>query len=323
MTRIRAVGTLPLSITDEHEVLTSDSKTSFWFPASKVVPRENYLMIPRIKGTLDYPLLDLSPYTTKPNIVTGKGYPMDFPLNFDSSWLVGLYLAEGSVQEEGIRFSLGRHEKDLAKRLVEVIQSLGYKGGMSGRGSTVKVKLDSRVLGRAFRSLCGDSCYNKAVPHFILDHKDLKLSEGLLKGYLEGDGYTGDRYISAPTASKRLALSLQLLAARPGILLKVYYYPARGWRKVQGRNVFSHERWHLHAQDRKLFKIMGLDRKVGLYLSRICWPDYILTPVTEVGCEPYSGEVWNLGTTDQTYLASNLVVHNCQKRLYKLKQASA
>lgn len=325
MTRIKACGLLPIDITPEHPMLVVTSKTKsgvisslskpYWKESKNIVPKHghkdgNYLIIPRIKGILDTNKIDLQQFTSirGAKIAKGKGFTLSFPINKETAWLLGIYVAKGSSEIEhfkdaspngAIRFSFGKHESKLHNRVCKIIKSLGYSPSVVEKEWATEIVVPSIILNKAFSMWCGQGAKNKQIPDFILLHKDLSLIEAFIDGYISGDGCIYKRNTQAETVSKILALQLQLLYARLGIFLHVSYKRPRE-DLFQGRKVYRHESYALYHSTKSQAKIFD---------------NFIVTPIRKLNSRVYEGDVYNLETDDNTYLVSNALVHNCRKTL--------
>ncbi len=85
------------------------------------------LVIPRIKGSLEIASIPLTPYTNRPRYFETKRLPLSFPLNSETAWLLGIYVAEGSTNNvHSVQFSLSEKEFELQDRIIKILSSLGY-----------------------------------------------------------------------------------------------------------------------------------------------------------------------------------------------------
>jgi NADH:ubiquinone oxidoreductase subunit B-like Fe-S oxidoreductase len=331
---IRGRGMLPFLVTPEHPILTvprslSGGKGEYstdrrWKPAAEVVASppvkrggrflyptgdHDCILVPRIKGSVGLDSVDLRDFATEKglNIVRGRGGspPLEFPLDADTAWLLGLYAAEGwTSKNHDVFFALGHDEEDLARRVETIVSGLGYSPFTKAGPTGLNVRFSSSILARALREWCGHLAENKKMPDFILYHRDPRILEAFLSGYLEGDGSRttdprGPRYDRATSTSRTLVLQLQLAYARLGQFASVRTGHRGGESSIMGRAVHTRDSYEVWLQT---------DRKASGFRVE---PDYIAVPVREVSRVPYSGEVNNIETTDNTYLISNAVVHNC------------
>ena len=318
ITCIKGAGLIPIHITPDHPILTVEGhrkrvgngcKNSviklsepYWCEAQNLIPkhsvnRGNYLVIPKPKGFLSDRNIDLSKYHNR----KGPKSIQVFPLNSETSWLIGLYIAEGCYSPNGPKFCLGKHEKYLADKVSSIISSLGFSPAIRQEKTALLVELPSRVLARALDDWCGHKAPNKKVPYFIMNHKDDTIINACLEGYYAGDGTRKPIFperLSMVTTSKILALQLQRLYSRFDRFLTIVIRKHNG-EVILGRNVNA--------------KISYRLSEYGLGTARcVRFSDkYMFVPVRKVEIIDFSGLVYNLQTSDETYTANNITVHNC------------
>jgi NADH-quinone oxidoreductase subunit B len=335
LVRIEGRGILPILVTPEHPILTVErrmrgghgaySDNQVWkragdlagSPPVKVNGRYKYpnrdhdcLLIPRVEGFVDRTTIPLESYSTTRglNIVRGRGEnpPLKFPLTPETAWLLGVYAAEGwSTENHDVCFAFGHDEDQLVGRVSRLAEQLGYAPFVKVRETTTVVRFSSSILARAFRDWCGHLATNKKIPDFILYHKDTDLLRAFIEGYLDGDGNVtrdprGPVYDRACTVSKVLALQVQLAYARLGQFARISLGHRGGNSTIMGRKVKTNDVYEIW--------VMTSDRKSDFVEIR---SDYIAVPIKKISEVRYSGSVNNLETSDNTYLVSNAVVHNC------------
>ncbi|HZW84820.1 MAG TPA: NADH-quinone oxidoreductase subunit NuoB [Nitrososphaerales archaeon] len=328
-------GMLPLLLTPEHPVLTSrrdvrsgkgeynfettwknagdltssptlKANGKFRFPTAS----HDCLLIPRTKGHVTITTIPLGPYAKERGLAVlrgrGESPPLEFPLNTKTAWLLGVYVAEGwTTKNHDVFFSLGKDERPLAGRISKLASSLGYSVQVRERETALVVRFSSSILARALREWCGHLAENKKMPDFILYHKDTAIMKAFLKGYHEGDGNVtvdarGPVFDRATTTSRILAFQVQLAYARLGRFARLRKEPRAGTAVIQGRTVKTKDAYSIW--------VLSSERKVADF--RVT-PEFIVVPIRKVAKVPYNGTVSNLETTDNTYLVSNAVVHNC------------
>ena len=246
MIRIKAKGMLPVETTPEHPILTRESCSKggilsyltdlTWKEARDLRVKKaeidgDYLVIPRIKGTFDQDAIDLSNFVKPKDIsmIKAKHVPLSFPINSESAWLFGLYVAEGSTSANGPQFHLNIAETEIENKLVRIIHDLGYtsRSITNEEQHGLRIIVNSRILNRVFPEWFGRGAANKRVPDFILYHKDIRIIRSFLDGYLIGDGSLGYSHaplyksiektiVSAATVSKVLAMQIQASLCKIG-----------------------------------------------------------------------------------------------------------
>ncbi len=317
---------LPIRLTPDHPVLVITSSRSglvkfeepYWKSAKDITPkrrykRGDYLLVPRLKGEIDLTELDLSCYTTHRgiSIARAKGYLTTFPLNSQTAWLLGIYVAEGCTTKKGIVIYTGKHEEKMKSRILKIGRGLGYSPRVREARTAKAVEISSRILSRAFGDWCGKGAKNKRIPYFILYHKQEDIMRSFLDGYVEGDGNKNRNTTRIRTISLTLALQIQLLLARLG-------YLAKG-QKIKSRNEAFIESRRIKEQDAYVVRWWP---QAKMHKSGAILDEYIAYAVKEVKTVPYDGYVYNLETEDGTYLALNTVVHNCRAFLGLAEEAA-
>jgi acyl-CoA reductase-like NAD-dependent aldehyde dehydrogenase len=315
---VKGIGMLPFTLTSEHPLLAFESPgrkvhlTELGFIEAAHLKEKHrskpgdYLAVPRLSGGGDK-RLSLKAYhdLARPTIRE------TFPLTESTSWLLGLYTAEGSCSRTKRKerdksasavFNLGRHEKSLIKRTVSILSKLGYKPSLYVRNSTAEVKVHNSALARALDDWCGHTASHKKIPEFILLHRKRSIARAYLTGYLTGDGNKERNCVgkwngvAATTVSRLLAFQLQLLGAKLGIFFRISRMAKT--QTIMGRKISPKEKYKVSATLRGNIKAR-FTRK------------HMLVPIREVRLSDYEGAVHNLETKDHTYLIGPVVSHNC------------
>ncbi len=288
-----------------------------WVSAGEV-KRGDWVVVPKLKPGGKISSLDLTLFNQRDK----KGYRgglQSFPLNVDTAWLLGLYVAEGfrGGHYDNPYFSFSLHSKEtyLANRVSSIMQTLGYKTQtiLAKQQKGMDIRVVCAALTRALEVWCGKGALNKHIPDFILE-STAEIKQSFLQGLFAGDGYIKKNKVHFHTSSKTLALQVQLLTASLSGMLGISYvkpYP----RIIRGREVESKDSWQLRGSSKVLAHIFNYKHQGSDIHHVITTKDYILVPVKKVERESYNGFVHNIETEDNTYLVSNAVVHNCHEHL--------
>jgi len=281
----------------------------------------DYVVIPSLPGTVTDTVFSLEPYMREGgNSLASRCTQREFVLNTETAWLLGLYTAEGSGRRSA-NLSLGPREQALVARAAGIAVAHGFAGtvtshaGKAGAAGSITVYLSGPVLARALKEWCGDGALQKKVPWFIVHHTDLAIVRAYLEGLLAGDGSTSNQHVVLSTASAGLAVQVRLLLCRLGLGTWQTSRVQKAGRRILGKLIQSANklfsvgwRWE-PAQSPRTFK----GRTFSSYARR--WKPVdggIAVPVRSVTSEPYSGPVYNMETSDHTYVAEGLLVHNCE-----------
>ncbi len=324
--KIKASGCLPITLTENHPVLVHGRKwrshypieitDKQWIEASMLEVRYNYVLIPKIKGSVTTKVLDLSEFLTEKST---RANIDSVDLDEELAYILGLYVAEGSKATHdysGVDFGLHKNETHLFSRIQNFAKKYKYRTRTYFRGNTAKCSFSSTILSKAFCKWCGDGAHNKKIPDFILNHSDLKLVESFLDGYVQGDGSISKRSITMATVSKVLITQLQLAYARLDNFLNISE-SFRKERKLNDRVLAPHT---IYVGE--LFYNRSTKRTTSTHtFSTKTWRwkdygDYIITPIVSIDKEFYSGMVYNIETENHEYSVNNIVTHNCALNQY-------
>lgn len=318
----RAAGMLPVECTPEHPILVSErirakkGKTQrialgkpYWKSAKDIHPGRDYVVIPKLKGKMHTTTLDLQQFFSKrfrPPYRNGLVPSISFTQ--DVAWLFGLYVAEGCAERSRVDFALHQKEVETAERIRRLATTLGLRSVISHENASRKrivVGVYGAVFARALRTWFGSgSASEKHLPDFLLFETDKAIVRSFWDGYFDGDGHGSKStkgLVEAKTTSQLLALQLQLISARLGGFARIYSSDSnKSEHRTEGRVI----------QPRRHYLVRYYDRRV--WHDRIGEDEsHFYSMVQKVGTNPYHGPVYNMGTEDQTYLAQNIVVHNC------------
>lgn len=328
MYHIKASNMLPIIITGEHPLLASKSISSCghingfienqWVSAKDLMPKTkgkdgHYVFMPILKGQISTYNIDISKFVKNNNggwLTRHKN--LNFPLNKETAWMLGLFVAEGSSCEKrkDLYVGLNHLEVQYQKRLSEAISALGFSPRIRKKRTTKNVEFSSYVLSRAFRHWCGKTSSTKRIPEFILLHNDLNILKSFLEGYIDGDGCRTEKGFSCNTVSRLLATQLQLLIARLGQISSVCEVKTKDKCVIEGRIVNQKDYFRINVHSKK-----G-NRDIN---SKRILENGILFPIKSIKTTDYNGTVHNIETQDNTYLVNNLVVHNCHTTVDKDK----
>ena len=236
---IRPFGSVELRATKEHPFLVAERKGKYtpvsfkpglhWIKAEDIVEGRHYLVIPNIESKEFDSKYDLTCYSKAYTDSLGRTYSGKYgnvrldklEINNDTSWLMGLYLADGSHDSKQIQFHLGSHEKDHINTVQKIANDLNHSSSITlhHEGSLCNVHIGSSILARFFEDKIGKTFDTKLVPDEIFYNKDLTIVKSFIDGVFDGDGsYEHDGNNKVITLSNKPAiLQLQMMLMRCGI----------------------------------------------------------------------------------------------------------
>lgn len=176
-----------------------------------------------------------------------------------------------------------------------------------------RVLLGSVVLKRFLRDNIGTYSFNKHIPNWLMQHPDVRIVKAYLQGLFGGDGWLNKNRsgnsIGFCTTSKSLVVQLQMLLTRIGVFGRIYAREG-GICTLSGNP--AKKQYILYCQEKIMFDILGFAyKKIRPTKCYVDFDENFAVKVTGVEKKDYDGEVFNLSTETQTYLANNVVVHNC------------
>lgn len=255
---------------------------------------------------------DFAPLEVPP--IGGRG--LEFSPEF--WWMVGRWLGDGwtrvrqygSGQGNEVIICCAEDEStDLGGRLTEIAPTAGVRASSgelrwscSKQRTTHRWTCSHNGLVEWLRREFGVGAHSKGLPAWVFG-LSIEDRQNLLDGYVSADGGHDRRagIIYAVTASKRLAISIRLLAESLGLESRLQFVPRPATHTIEGRTV-NQSSWYRpswrDAPTTRRFTHASNQHRWGL--------------VRKVEAGPVE-RVWNLEVDeDNTYVADGIVVHNCQ-----------
>ena len=234
------------------------------------------------------------------------------PLNIspEECYLLGVYIGDGHTRKDyrisenrpnhrhgQLIISVGEHEKKLFKQSVKLKHSF-YKHTKS----TYRAVFCNKRLVEIAEKYCGIGAGNKYLSKMLLDLPK-NLLEKVLEGYYFADGSYRNNIYRATTISKDLVGTLALAIAKVYRTTCSIEYTIRPEKTIiEGRTVNQQNTYTISY------------RKYHPKQSR-AWviDDVVWNPIKEIKEIESTGVVYNLEVADDnSYVANNHIVHNCQ-----------
>lgn len=244
------------------------------------------------------------------NYFTGAILPeeKDVDVCEEDLWLMGRYVADGHLRPhrgksgefEGMIISVGKHKIDHFKQMIKTTHYSVHES----RTAYKCCFSDSNSL-KKFEQF-GKGAENKTIPTWVLSLPKEK-TKVFLDGYMSGDGYHNDKYISACSVSKKLILGVYLL------YMRVYCedgkqtptIPNQGTRTtsvIEGRTVNTKP---IHSL--KMSKNVSTTKTYFDADKNIAW-----CPILKNEEKQKNTTVYNISVEeDESYTANGVIVHNC------------
>ena len=189
--------------------------------------------------------------------------------------------------------------KDKASELRERLDATGLHFCMGEDGNTVRFTCSSSVLHDWLVSNFGVHADGKQIPGWCLGMKR-EWSQALFDGYMDSDGCKTPNGWHATTISRRLAVSVKMLAASLGYTSStVLVHNRRPYAVIDGRKVNERDQYSTSIYDRARSAVPCLQGYWGL--------------VRKIQPGRTNVTVYNLSVEeDNSYVVDGTAVHNCQ-----------
>ena len=227
----------------------------------------------------------------------------------EEAWLIGRYIADGYLMDSkrpnrqnsyrrDVVFCVGKDKKDIFESNLK-----HYNMNPSENKTVYKYRKQNERLFNLM-SACGKGAKNKEIPFEYLQLPKDKL-EILLEGYFSGDGSYKDNVYSYATISKKLALSLvQAINKVYGNGASIVFTERPETTVIEGRTVNQNDTYRVQLRKEYL-----TDRKP----QTLNIDNELYAPIKKLEIQETHETVYNFEVEDDnSYVANNMVVHNCQ-----------
>lgn len=323
--RINVAKALSIESTPEHRVLVADVErynfrqdsgkwtirrrlvtgSERWKQAGDVEPGD-FLVIPKLSET----------DSTPPDV--------------EIAYFMGRYVGDGSTSlsmlggyERGrVNITFARDEADALERAENTAQRYGGVSVVEGE-SVYQLHFGRTRLARDFRKRFGGYAEDKRIPDDLMNMPVSHL-QAFVKGYFDADGCRvqggKENCHVANTASMGLALQLQQMLTKLGVLARVSHTRRAGMVTIQGKPAMQGDRWNITISDSQTLRAFGVEAKGNRFAGQhVEADDAFLVPVRSVEDVPYEGKVYDI-TAEGSFLVNNLTVHNSGYGLYDGKK---
>ena len=142
------------------------------------------------------------------------GLPEQLPLDEETGFFVGAWLAEGSITDHYVSVSNvdSAFQSRIRSFAARFDLSVNEYENRSGFAVGHDIRINGTVLADLVRAACIESG-EKTVPGFAFGANDAFVA-GLLRGYFSGDGNVSESAVRSSSTSERLTAGIALLLAR-------------------------------------------------------------------------------------------------------------
>jgi hypothetical protein len=215
------------------------------------------------------------------------------------SYILGLFLAEGSFDGNKVTISLHSKERDIARKFVEDINSLfGYSTNWFKQyGNKYYIEFGSKLIGAFFEHFCGNGSHNKMLKQKL---DTTVIAEDIINAAFIGDGHTTKKgWKLYTTVSETFANQYFAILQNKG------YCPIFQKKIRKDKNSIE-------------YVISWLPDKTHTHSRKMWYNEFIgtITTIKNIKQEEYTDLVYNLEVEDHnTYQLQSFTVHNCTEML--------
>ncbi|MBD3405089.1 MAG: hypothetical protein GF411_03000 [Candidatus Lokiarchaeota archaeon] len=250
--------------------------------------------------------------------------PRYIQLDYDFGFIIGAYLAEGSIGAHDIQFTLNKTDDPLIEIIKEKFKNvfgceLSY---IEHDNNSCNLYKSSLILRKLFKTLIPGISSSKRIHPLLFSNKDFL--RGLIEAYYKGDGciINNGRGFSVSTNSLNLAYQITDILNLFGIYGNIH----TSHRKGKSMNLHEHKYTHNHNLHQ--IRISGswyVNKFIDLfwneyehisdnkfhYCKEKWYDDFVLIPFKKNEIE-YIGSVYNLYIDDvNEFSIGSATVHNC------------
>jgi DNA topoisomerase-6 subunit B len=209
--------------------------------------------------------LGLEDFVRKGKLISyNRGKKIELELRINDlegfGFILGWYIAEGSINTRKIIFDLGRNEEDIVRELKKKIRSIfGLNVSIRKESSKIRLSTSSTALIHALRKMGVKSgARNKEIPWIVFNFpRNAQLS--FIKSLLKGDAHisSNKNNIIFTTSSRKLAFQLHYLLLINEIYSSFSSFFSKGKKlKTFKKERYKHYRLFIFSKDmNKLFNV--------------------------------------------------------------------
>ena len=202
--------------------------------------------------------------------------PDTFQLNYDNGLFIGLFIAEGNINNNSIYITnLDDTIVEFAKgwfNMFNIEYSEATQINNIG-GTTRTIHGNSSIMSSFITKLVGSGSENKHIPNEAYI-SNIEFAKGILSGYISGDGYISKNSIESSSASKRLTEDISLLCSRIGVYSRIFKTQNRN-NNIGTLNIKPSYRLSIRSTNGKIFaeQVTLLHPEKNNKMKSIIWKD--------------------------------------------------
>lgn len=279
-------------------------------------PKYNKSLHLDISGYLDN-FVEKDGFLYPPRITNTNPIPKIVNIDKELARLVGYIIGDGYIANSGIRITFNKSEErfvDDSVRLFKEIFGLDATVRPYKEREAYDVIVNSILLSEFFGKWSG-FLKKKFIPkHFWYCSQEIK--ESLLSGLIRSDGCYKRNTVSFSTVSKKLANEFRILCTSVGIPVNLQFRKQAGKNGSYDIEGYGESASSLHNCVNKHKEAYGtVVDAVRRPRSTHIVNGYLVSSISKIRKEVYSGQVYNLEVVDDhSYVVGQNCVHNCDIR---------
>lgn len=237
----------------------------------------------------------------------------------ETAWILGYFMAEGTVGHHQIAFSSHINEIRQQERVIAYFSKLGNKVTRSVKENCVSLSIANKEWVSLVKNDIGTKG-SKKLPPFAYKMSQEALCN-MFAGYISGDGCGNKDGITVASISKKIALGMWQLMKSCGLKPSIHYTDRKGcfFEHKDGKKYIANPQWkiYLNRNDSAMLHEMVeiykpvCEKSISKNSESISMGEYILHPLRSI-TEEYEKNVYNFEVEeDNSYVADGYIVHNC------------
>ena len=231
-------------------------------------------------------------------------------------YLYGLYLADGSANQNGIIYYFDRQKQHHIDKFLECCKELGYKATYRGKSTTEHcssyVVSDTAFCNFAKDNHRGNSIKN--LPEWCL-YQPLELQKQLMLGYIAGDAHVcnRDNVVRIVSINEDMINKLGFICERLGLPYNIRWKVKRERDEyLFNRNKPSHIKQQFElVLSSNVKEVLGIDIKENVSYNSFIRDGYVYRKIKSVEFNENEDIFIPIQTPSHTYITQFGLSHNC------------
>jgi|688.fasta_scaffold01981_27 intein/homing endonuclease len=246
--------------------------------------------------------------------------PRYIALDSDLAWMLGLFLADGSLERNRITFNLSDKKAIHAKRIEAYMNSLGIECKIYKRKSKPSVlycRISNTPLSQLFNNWIKGNTYTKRIPAWVF-LQAARYQYAVLEGWIDGDGHIDTKSIirknRKPSKNCKItgvSVNKNLISDFYRICNNLLIRPRISQRKPRKQSKIAYDLQFNGSEAVRLKPAISSEVSIDVLHADITSKG-TLEEVTAITSSHYEGFVYCLEVEhNHSFQVDGLAVHNC------------